>query len=69
MGDFEPGIGIKYNENTGQCGLYIHYEGAVKLDDQVLNKRHTLGVYNTSSFTIKTEAKFRLLLIEIPMLQ
>jgi len=69
MGDFEPGQGVKYDVKTDGNGVYVFViDGEVKIDDTVLNKRDALGVYNTSSFIIETEAKSRLLLIEIPML-
>jgi quercetin 2,3-dioxygenase len=43
-------------------------EGTVKIDGTTLNKRDGLGVYDTSSITIETEARSRILLMEIPML-
>jgi len=70
MGDFEPGKEINYKITIPGSGVYIFViEGSAKLEDTLLNKRDGLGVYNTSSFTIKTRAKSRLLLMEIPMLQ
>lgn len=70
MGDFEPGKEINYKITIPGNGVYIFViEGSAKLEDTLLNKRDGLGVYNTSSFTIKTRAKSRLLLMEIPMLQ
>ena len=69
MGDFEPGQNINYTIKTPGNGVYIFViAGSAKLNDNLLNKRDGLGVYNTSSFTIETEAQSRLLLIEIPML-
>jgi redox-sensitive bicupin YhaK (pirin superfamily) len=70
MGDFENGQEINYKITIPGNGVYIFViEGSAKLEDTLLNKRDGLGVYNTSSFTIKTRAKSRLLLMEIPMLQ
>lgn len=70
MGDFEKGKQINYEIQIPGNGVYIFViEGSAQLDDTMLNKRDGLGVYNTSSFTIKTGAKSRLLLMEIPMLQ
>jgi redox-sensitive bicupin YhaK (pirin superfamily) len=69
MGDFEPGQKIDYNFNITGNGLYVFViEGAAKIDGTTLNKRDGLGVYDTSSITIETEAKSRILLMEIPML-
>jgi redox-sensitive bicupin YhaK (pirin superfamily) len=69
MGDFEPQKQINYDIKTPGNGVYIFIiEGAVKINGQDLNKRDALGVYNTSSITIDTEAKSRLLIMDIPML-
>lgn len=69
LGDFEPGQSITYNFNTPGNGLYAFViEGSIKLDGTTLNKRDALGVYDTSSITIETETKSRILLIEVPML-
>jgi len=69
MGDFEPGQQIKYDVNIPGNGLYIFViDGAARLDDTKLNKKDALGVYNTNSIVIETEAKSRLLLMEVPML-
>ena len=60
---------INYDIKIPGNGVYIFViEGAAKIGEQALNKRDALGVYNTSSFTIETEAQSRLLLMEIPML-
>ncbi len=49
--------------------MYIFVlEGVLKINGQTLNKRDALGVYNTSSITIETEAESRLLIMDIPML-
>jgi redox-sensitive bicupin YhaK (pirin superfamily) len=69
MGDFEPGQKIDYNFNITGNGLYVFViEGAAKIDGTTLNKRDGLGVYDTSSITIETEATSRILLMEVPML-
>lgn len=69
MGDFEPGQTIKYDIKQPGNGLYVFViEGSARAAGAVLNKRDGLGVYDTSSLTIETEARSRLLLIEVPML-
>jgi len=69
IGDFEAGQKVNYTFNTTGNGLYVFViEGSVKIDGATLNKRDALGVTDTSSLTIETEAKSRLLLIEVPML-
>jgi redox-sensitive bicupin YhaK (pirin superfamily) len=69
MGEFEADKQINYNIKTPGNGAYVFVlEGVVKIDGQVVNKRDALGVYDTSSFTIDTQATTRLLIIDIPML-
>lgn len=69
MGDFEPGQQVKYDVKMPGNGVYVFViDGAVRLDNTMLNKKDALGVYNTNSITIETEAKSRLLLMEVPML-
>lgn len=69
MGDFEQGQTIKYDIKQPGNGLYVFViEGSARAAGAVLNKRDGLGVYDTSSLTIETEARSRLLLIEVPML-
>ncbi len=68
MGDFEQGHEFKYDIKVPGNGVYIFViEGGAQVDGATLNKRDGLGVYDTSSLTIKTEANSRLLFIEVPM--
>src|SRR6202012_4546658 len=69
MGDFEAGQQVKYDIKMPGNGVYIFViDGAAKINSSILNKRDGLGVYDTSSVSIETEAKSRLLFIEVPML-
>jgi redox-sensitive bicupin YhaK (pirin superfamily) len=69
MGDFEAGQQINYDIKTPGNGVYIFIiEGAAKINGQALNKRDAIGVYDTSSLIIETEALTRLLIMDIPML-
>jgi len=69
MGDFGSGQQINYEIKIPGNGVYIFViDGAASVENIKLNKRDALGVYNTSSFTIETEAHSCLLLIEIPMI-
>ena len=69
MGGFETGKEIKYDIKTPGNGVYIFVlEGVVKINENILNKKDALGVYNTSSISIETAAKSRLLIMDVPML-
>jgi redox-sensitive bicupin YhaK (pirin superfamily) len=69
MGSFEANKEINYDIKTPGNGVYVFVlEGSLKINGHILNKRDALGVYDTSSITIGTEAKSRLLIMDIPML-
>jgi quercetin 2,3-dioxygenase len=69
QGEFEAGQQINYEIKTEGNGVYIFVlEGTVNINDCKLNKKDALGVYNTSSITIETEAHSSLLIMEVPML-
>jgi hypothetical protein len=69
MGEFEAGQAINYEIKAAGNGVYVFVlEGSVKINDQTLNKKDALGVYNISSIAIDTQANTRLLLIDVPML-
>lgn len=68
MGDFEKGHEFMYDIKHQGNGVYVFViDGAADVAGTQLNKRDALGVYDTSSLTIKTEANSRLLFIEVPM--
>ncbi len=69
MGNFEPKQQISYSIQKPGNGVYIFViAGSLKINGQLLNKRDALGVYDTSSITIETEAETRLLIMDVPML-
>ncbi len=69
IGEFEAGKTINYEiKNPGNGAYLFVLEGVVKTGDNILNKRDALGVYDTSSITIDTQANTRLLIIDVPML-
>ncbi|MDB4924409.1 pirin family protein [Mucilaginibacter sp.] len=69
IGEFEAGKSINYDIKTAGNGAYMFVlDGAIKINDQVLNKKDALGVYDTSSITIDAQANTRLLIIDVPML-
>jgi redox-sensitive bicupin YhaK (pirin superfamily) len=70
LGDFEAGQKVTYNFNTKGNGVYAFMiEGTARIEGTELNKRDGIGIYDTDSIIIETEAKSRILLMEIPMLQ
>ena len=68
LGEFEAGQIINYDIKTKGNGAYVFVlDGAAKINNQVLNKKDALGVYDTSSLTIITEEPSRFLIIDVPM--
>lgn len=68
MGDFGADQEVKYDIQIPGNGVYIFLmEGKIAVDGTHLNKRDALGVEDTSSFTIETEAQSRILIMEVPM--
>ncbi len=68
MGNFDAGQQLNYSITLPGNGAYIFVlEGVVKIGSQTLNKKDALGVYDTSSITIDTQADTRLLIIDVPM--
>ena len=69
MGVFEAQKKINYEIKTPGNGVYIFVlDGALKINDRLLNKRDALGVYETDSITIETEVESRLLIMDVPMI-
>jgi redox-sensitive bicupin YhaK (pirin superfamily) len=67
MGEFDAGQELTYVIKTPGNGAYLFLlDGSVNINGTLLNKRDALGVYDTSSFTIKTQDHSRLLIIEVP---
>jgi len=69
MGTFEAGKVFNYAIKTPGNGAYVFLlDGRAKINGTELNKRDAIGVYDTSSLIIETEAFTRLLIMDIPML-
>ncbi|MDD7887641.1 pirin family protein [Flavivirga sp. 57AJ16] len=53
------------NENHG---FYIFLvEGEIEIDDQILENRDAIGLYETDTVLIKSKANSKILIIEVPM--
>jgi redox-sensitive bicupin YhaK (pirin superfamily) len=68
MGRFDAGQQINYNISRLENGAYLFIlEGAVKINNQLLNKKDAIGVYDINSIVIDTQESTRLLIIDVPM--
>ncbi len=68
LGSFDAEQRIDYKISRPENGAYIFIlEGGVKINDQVLNKKDAIGVYDISSIVIDTQESTQLLIIDVPM--
>jgi redox-sensitive bicupin YhaK (pirin superfamily) len=67
-GEFDEGQQFDYQIKTAGNGAYIFVlDGSIKINNEHLNKRDAIGVYDTNSLSIQTNLKTCLLIIEVPM--
>ncbi|MEO3402333.1 pirin family protein [Mucilaginibacter sp. CAU 1740] len=68
IGEFEAGQTIDYTIKTPGNGVYVFVlDGVAKINNQLLNKKDALGVYDTDSLAIIIEEPSRFLIIDVPM--
>lgn len=68
MGKFDNGITQDYTFKKEGNGLYVFVlKGAVNINDQALNTRDGLGIWNTDKVTITATSDAEFLLMEVPM--
>lgn len=68
MGKFDNGITQEYTFKKEGNGLYVFVlKGAVSINDQALNTRDGLGIWNTDKVTITATSDAEFLLMEVPM--
>lgn len=68
LGKFEENASDSYKLKQEGNGVYIFVlEGEVEIDGQKLGKRDGYGVWETSSFELKSLTDSRVLLMEVPM--
>ena len=66
--NLDAGKEINYTNTFAGNGVFlVVINGSVKINDQQLNKRDALGIYETTDFTITANEDAELLAIEIPM--
>lgn len=68
IADFTEAKSIDYHLKNQKNGVYVFIiEGEASIENQTLTKRDALGVWETSSFSVKAKPNTRILSIEIPM--
>jgi len=68
MGNLKTGWSGKYNFKGNNHGVYVFViEGNVSIENQDLQKRDGLGVYETNSINLEVKSDAHILIMEIPM--
>ena len=68
MGRFEKGFQTNYSLKQKGNGVYVFViDGDVTIENQKLNKRDGLGVWEADQFSILSDSQSEVLLIEVPM--
>ena len=68
MGNLDSGTELKYELKDRSNGVYAFIlEGNATINEQDLEKRDGLGVWDTDDITIKSKSDTRILLMEVPM--
>jgi len=68
MGDFEQGVTQNYTLNDANNGVYVFViEGSVTINNNVLNTRDGLGIWDTKSMTMDVLENSKVLIMEVPM--
>lgn len=68
LADFDKGTTVDYQFKAKGNGLYIfNLKGDLKIDDQIINTRDGLGLWDTDSVKITAETDAEFLLMEVPM--
>lgn len=68
LGRFNKGKEYSFSNDKKEYGSYLFIlEGSILLDTEILNKRDAIGIYETDSFTLKTEMESKFILISVPM--
>lgn len=68
LGYFDENKTETYRLKNTKNGVYIFVlEGQIELADHCLDKRDAIGIWNTESFTLKSNTKTKVLVMEIPL--
>jgi quercetin 2,3-dioxygenase len=68
LGKFDKGVTADYPFKKEGNGLYVFVlKGDVSINNQELNTRDGLGIWNTDSVSIKANSEAEFLLMEVPM--
>jgi redox-sensitive bicupin YhaK (pirin superfamily) len=68
LANFDKGTSVEYKFKAKGNGLYVfNLKGDLKIDDQVINTRDGLGIWDAATVQITAETDAEFLLMEVPM--
>lgn len=68
LGNFDKGLSKEYKIKKKGNGVYaMVIEGSVTINNQELNKRDALGIWDVDNITLSTNSDAKVLLLEVPM--
>ena len=68
LADFDKGTATEYKFKAKGNGLYVfNLKGDLKINDQIINSRDGLGIWDTDKISIQAESDTEFLLMEVPM--
>ena len=68
IGEFSEDTETDYKLNNKTNGAYVFViDGTIVVDNETLNKRDAIGIWDTETVSISVSAGSRILLIEVPM--
>lgn len=68
LADFDKGTTTEYTFKNKGNGLYVfNLKGELKINDQILNTRDGLGIWDTNIVSITAQSDSEFLLMEVPM--
>lgn len=68
LGALDAGTKLDYNIKKEGNGLYVFVlSGAVKINNQALETRDGIGIWNTKDFSIEATANAEILMMDVPM--
>lgn len=68
MGHLDEGFKTIYHLHKTGNGVYVFLiEGALLVNDQVLNRRDGMGLWDISSLTLEAQSGVKVLIMEVPM--
>ncbi len=68
LADFEKGKSVEYSFKAKGNGLYVfNIRGNIRVNEQLLNTRDGMGIWNTDQLSITAESDAEFLLMEVPM--